>query len=603
MKNGIYIPSIDAKDIYIAANYINSQNSFYSLKDRNGKYILKKFINSFNNSLDLPIIKKAYKKKYRANNFSFREGKHEYTVHIINLTFKYSVKKWNNAAKNMYIKFGYNNRNLKFVDNIARNAEGELVGIITDKPVDSPCSCEELPKNIKVKTTENGIVYKKTGEFETLKTSADLRHWVYENGFICDGIKYCRMKRSSGAARVGRCLFINENLYKPLINFCSKGIDVHSGDEIDLAAYEAYISLTSSSIIGTLKILPENILVIDDYISKFQEDVIVTRNKNGRLVTTEETCDIENDIWDGQSLIDISAMDEYKNHGMVLLRNLMFKSCCFNCNIQRWFKDNGITDIKQLKGQTRAKRIEDIKLITTSNSIKYLKFGSLEQWFDNIYEDFGVVKHDKPTHFFEGRMVQTHYQLLNTLQLSPKDVSRFLQESFDFAKLLKNEPAVVRYYIKYQYQDSYRPVSQIMKNKFDVIYFLMGNNNRFVKTKYYNDFLKNLLKSYYKNLKNGHVFVNGNYSTLLGNPIEMLQAAIGKFEGVSQIGIGNIHSKRFRFNKVLLGSRSPHVTMGNILLAKNTKNKEIDKYLNLTQEVVCINSIGENILQRLSGAD
>ena len=33
------------------------------------------------------------------------------------------------------------------------------------------------------------------------------------------------------------------------------------------------------------------------------------------------------------------------------------------------------------------------------------------------------------------------------------------------------------------------------------------------------------------------------------------------------------------------------------------KNDTIDKYVNLTNEIVCINSIGENVLQRLSGSD
>ncbi len=55
-----------------------------------------------------------------------------------------------------------------------------------------------------------------------------------------------------------------------------------------------------------------------------------------------------------------------REHGMLLLRARFFKSCCFNANIQQWFADNGITDVGQLNGETKAKRIEeDIKLITT----------------------------------------------------------------------------------------------------------------------------------------------------------------------------------------------------------------------------------------------
>lgn len=115
-----------------------------------------------------------------------------------------------------------------------------------------------------------------------------MRNDLYKNGFICNGIKYCRMKRSSGSARVGKCLFVNETLFKPLLKFSSGAITLEKGEEVDLAAYESYISLPSSSIIDTLSISPENILLIDDYESIFKENVIETHNENGWLTTSEK---------------------------------------------------------------------------------------------------------------------------------------------------------------------------------------------------------------------------------------------------------------------------------------------------------------------------
>ena len=242
-------------------------------------------------------------------------------------------------------------------------------------------------------------------------------------------------------------------------------------------------------------------------------------------------------------------------------------------------------------------------MITTPSSIKYLKFGDLEQWLDNLYPLFGIVKYDKAPHFFEGKLVQTHYQLLNTLQLSIDDMRAFLKPSLKFAQQLRTNPSVVRYYIKYPNIDDFVPFTQPISTKNDVVYNFLSVNNKFCQTKYYENFLSDLLRAFYKTLKCGHVLVNGNYSTLLGNPIEMLLHSIGKFDGKSQIGIGNIHSTRFKYNQIILGSRSPHVTMGNIFLAQNMSNHLIDKYINLTKQIVCINSIGENTLQRLSGAD
>lgn len=114
------------------------------------------------------------------------------------------------------------------------------------------------------------------------------------------------------------------------------------------------------------------------------------------LIAEEKDEQITNSIWDGQGLIDISAMGKYSDKGMILLRNLFFKCCCFNTNLQQWFADHGITEVSQLKGYTKAKRVEDIKIVTTPSSIKYLKFGTINDWMKHIDNTFGVVKYDKP---------------------------------------------------------------------------------------------------------------------------------------------------------------------------------------------------------------
>lgn len=379
------------------------------------------------------------------------------------------------------------------------------------------------------------------------------------------------------------------------------GLDIREGQELDLAAFESYISLTTSSIIDTIEIDPASILVVDDFDSIFYENVMATSVENGWLKTVPSTQIITNSIWDGESIADKSLFGKYENKGMLLLRNMFFKSCCFNGNIQQWFADNGITEISQLNGVTIAESVSQIKLITTPSSIKYVKFGSLEQWFHTIDHDFGVVKYEKPTHYFGGRMVQTHYQLINTLEMTRDDVAELLKPCLDFATLLRNDPAVVKMFIKYP--EDVEVDKRSLSSRNDLLYALMSVNDRFEDTKYYKEFVDDLLRSYYKNIKNGHVYVHGNYSTLLGNPIELLQHSIGKFYGENVIPRGTIRCSNFSYDTELLGSRSPHVSTGNILVVENKDNEQIAKYINTTNEIVCINSIGENILQRLSGAD
>ena len=611
--NAVYIPSLDGKDIYIS-NSLDPKNG-YRLKNKTGNLNLSRFINSLDYSLDLIKMRQVHKSLFPVADvkqletiFSFDEkgneydevnsrGK-EYSCQVINVTFKYSNKEFNRVRGSYYIRFGYRIDDLEFEDCIAWD-DGEIVGVQTGEKVNNPVDAEELPYFI----FKDGM-YRAKDNIKTCNNVADIRSDIYENGFVCEGIKYVRFKRSSGSSRVGKCLFINERLYDVMHEWEMCGIQVDEGQDIDLAALEPYIALTLSSIIDTIEIKPENILVVDDYKSVFRERAIATRLVDGRLVSKPEDVEISNSIWDGQSLMDRSLFGEYSNKGMLLLRARFFKSCCFNANIQQWFADRGIKKISQLNGYTRAKKIEDVKLITTPSSIKYLKFGTLNQWLDTLETTFGVVKYEKKTHFFDGRMVQTHYQLINTLQMTYEEVEQFIKPSLDYARMIKTDPAVLRHQISYQYQspdDTFYTKAVTSKN--DIIYRLLGMNDRFAKTKMYRNFCNDLIKSFIKNLRCGHVLVRGNYSTLCGNPIEMLKMAIGQFDGKSIIERNTVHCEMFENGKELLGSRSPHVTIGNILVTKNIIRPEIARYMNSTNEIVYVNSIQENLLERLSGAD
>ena len=614
MSNNLYIPSIDAKDLYLANTYIGKNNSPYGYKltKKDGSNNFRKYINSFDYSLDLIELRNVAKKVYgNSDSLSFFSKGKEYSSKIINVTFKYAVKEFNKTAKNTYVRNGYNLRNYSLDNGYATDLDSNnnkiLVAIKVDEPFYNSIDESLLPSCFQCFYDKELMTYtyKISGSIKTVKSAKDLRKWCYENVFKCNSISYCRFKRSSGSARVGKCLFIDERLYKDMHKSEQCGLDVKTGDPLDIAAFEAYISLPTSSIIDTIDIKPENFLVVDDWESVFYEDAVCTElGEDGKLHTEEKNMRISNSIWDGQSLIDVSLMGKYSDKGMLLLRNKFFKSCCFNTNIQKFFKDNGITEISQLNGQTIATDIRDIKLITTPSSIKYFKFGNLENWFNNIYPYFGVVKYDKDTHYFNGRMVQAHYQLLNTLQLSKDELQEVVQDGLDYINLLNTDVDVMRYHLKFK-DDSNLDFEDdnIMKDKNEIIYKLLNYDCKFCDTKIYYDFKKDLCRSYVKNMKKGHILLDGTYATLFGNPYEMLLQSIGKFDGTSTLEVGTVHSTRYDYNTTILGSRSPHVTIGNILLTKNVANEIIDKYFNLTTNIICINSINENILERLSGAD
>lgn len=73
-----------------------------------------------------------------------------------------------------------------------------------------------------------------------------LREYFYKNGFHVDGIHYVRYKRSAGSSREGKCLFIDERLYKAMAKWSECGIK----PKTDLASWESYKALSLSSLKG-----------------------------------------------------------------------------------------------------------------------------------------------------------------------------------------------------------------------------------------------------------------------------------------------------------------------------------------------------------------
>lgn len=601
---GAEILSIEAKDVYLANN-LHKHNDIgynvrYSKGDKTGQLYLRKFTGAFDYSLDY-----MHWEKIRSNYISERkeprvylDGIHQYTLDFINITFNYSVKLFNKSSSNVYNKIGFEYPDEELNDCVKLRGN-EIVAIKVDSEVTTPLSDEQLGKYFYFDKAKN--VYKAKNNIPSLMSCMDLRDWIYHKGFKCDGKNYVRWKRSTGSARVGKCLFIDERLYDAMHEWEMMGLDIKENDEIDLASLESYISLTLSSIIDTVTIQPENILVIPDYESKFETNSINTVDVDGKLVTSESIVEVSNSIFDGQSLIDKSLMGKYKECGMILLRNRFFKSCAFNTNIQKFFADCGIRDVSQLNGFTIAKSIEDIKLITTESSIKFVKFGNLDEWISRIDPSFGVVKHEKQTHHLNGNCVMTHYQLLNTLQMSYDEVAAFLHEPMEYLKQIRDDPAVLRNHIRYSlYNDDYS--TPFLSNN-DINYRLLGLNEKFSQTKLYEKFRIDVYTAYVKEIRRGHVMVQGNYSVLFGNPVEMLKHSIGLFDGTAYFEESTLCSRRFKNGECLVGSRSPHVVASCVLVINNKRYPLIDEYFNLTNEIVCVNSIGNALLDRLSGSD
>ena len=325
MSQSYRIMSIEAKDLFAAMHQVGKEDCEYGIRGADGKISLRKFTNTFDWSLDAIKLAEVYEKRARRRDFAFKAGKYLYTKNVICVTFKYAYKEFNMAGKNTYVRHGYAYRDCTFVDGVDVR-DGKLIAIQTNVEIQSPIPREVLGDYF---VYSNGY-YEQQGNIKTLMDKAELRNYLYQNGFKCDGVEYVRYKRSSGSSRVGKCLFVNKLLAEDMKRWDKCGLTIEEGQTLDLAAWEAYIALPMSSIIGTMEIPLDNILVINDYESVFDDDVVAIEIENNHLVSSKKRVPVSNSIWDGQSLMDKSLFGEYEDKGMLLLRNRFFKSCCFN---------------------------------------------------------------------------------------------------------------------------------------------------------------------------------------------------------------------------------------------------------------------------------
>ena len=286
----------------------------------------------------------------------------------------------------------------------------------------------------------------------------EIREYLYKYGFDIDGVHYVRYKRSAGSSRQGHCLFIAECLYEDMMQWSRCGLC--EDNVLDQASWQSYIALTLSSIEKAIKLPKKAILVLPDEVSRFvTKAVCVEETKSGNLVANEKETEVENILWDGEALLDVSIFEEngYADNGMMLLRNRFFKTCAFNTNLQAFFKVNGIEKISQLKGYTVARKVEDIKLVVTESSLKFMKFlpedvsrkDGYVAWLNVLYEGkdtslFGVVKTDKEPSVMNGHMAYANYQLLNTVGLSRLGIEQFLEPSFEYLNKIRNDPMYMR---------------------------------------------------------------------------------------------------------------------------------------------------------------
>lgn len=519
---------------------------------------------------------------------------------------------------------------------------------------------DDLINNIEIREFEGklysldivNVKFKKKykGKYEE-KTTKELRDWSYEKGFTFNGKLMSNWKRSSGKARVGQNLFLIDSIKDKCLDWARMGLKFE--EKVDIGAIRAYESLPLSSIIGTIEINPKNILVIDDFESKFDWKMSKTWLEDGELKTETVITEESNSIWDGQGLLSnkiFEANEFIRGKGVALLRNRYMKCAGFCCCIEKFFKDyceeNSLDyNTFEVEDMYNNKiKVKDIMLITTPSAIKLCKYNNdkaikesgftgegawLKYWKKNCGNTFGVCKTEKSSHHCiedeKGNIVTYRnvlsYQMVNTIPFKKDELKELVSPEIEYVNRLKNDLDFFLREINQlkdkseeidleinEEEDDYTENNIEFGSNIDVAgaFIEMAKTNpEFTNTQVFKDYRRNFINSYVGNLRKGKIRVEGtDYCVACGNPFEMLMATVGKFYGKSlTLKENELYCSRFKDGEDVIGFRNPSINSGNIGIQVNKFSCEIHKYMNDVPNIVYLNSIEYPILSTYQGED
>ena len=525
----------------------------------------------------------------------FRSQYHSTDAMLVNsllLDFLYTLPKFNvhkeeSTRDVVCLEFGYGTKGFeetikKIDENIKKAKSEQSVKVL-----------EGLKSNVE-RNAEKCVKYSR-GELRKMayRDGVDITYCTYNKQgekIKEDTIHYRMLYRTPGKAKKGTCMFINETLYEAAHKFLYMGIELpeHNAPIVEVGAYS---SLITSSIVGRVQIKPNEILIIKDVPTCTLANAIRVATNSLRQCYAERANDYEltGESFDGQALIDESIFPEWGN-GYILLRQHFTKCAAFNTKIERFMRDYYGADyetatVTDMFGRQVA--VKDIKLITTNNACKFLKFGiDFDYWSEWLAKNdymFGIVKTAHSSKL--GDVQRMSYQMINSLDIEamPDVVTR----TVDYINALKTDDETFFEYLRNNINFS---------NDFEVLLKLCEHNPKFVYSSYFRDRRYRIIDSYVLNFKSGRAIQNADNLTIVGSPYAMLLAAVGddpRKDPTFKVSEDYIEcwASRFEDGKYLAEFRSPFNSRNNLGYMKNTYHEYFDKYFNLGKICIAVNTI------------
>lgn len=350
------------------------------------------------------------------------------------------------------------------------------------------------------------------------------------NGFDLNGKHYVRFMVGSGQMRRNTVSFINEELFDYMQERLMCGLN-DKIKTINLAKLSAYFALSFSSV---LWVREPRVCVIKDFDTVIPNQKVNWINKHEDGNTVEQIYkDIKLNSADGQGLIDpnmarLWAEDMYLNYVpcSFVVRTAFIKGNLVPFDFKAYAKEHGVLKIKDRYGTEY--NVEDIDVLLSESQFKMAKYYSSWEGYLSYHKTYnlkwGVARYNKE---YDDEYVLTNYQYIQVLNLTKEDISGLVSYTTNWIKNICSGD--IKYALTYNVgvKNPTLSVDSIINSCSSTFTKAIIKNPEMLKDGFVQRKIYNSIKESIRQAKIGRIWVRGNYSFMISDPVAQCRSALG----------------------------------------------------------------------------
>ena len=431
-----------------------------------------------------------------------------------------------------------------------------------------------------------------------------------EKGFSVNGIEYQRLLGTNGGIKNSTIVYVSKDIYKPIKERIDNGRNMEQ--LLVPAKLEAYQALVCSGSVALPK--PKGIIVVDDCITHFKDDVILIddANEGKPSLSYVKDYDIEHNDSDGYGLMT----PEYSRKINQYLNDIDDTMSGFTCRyawtkgmvytfdfVEFAEKKAGTYIIKDAWGDERDVREADV-ILTVSMLKLWDGYKSWEDFYENCEKNHYEFSATKTTPMELEHIHNTNYQFLQSYEFDDDELYELCRPTIDSIKDIFGmdyRKAIV--FLCGMGLNEKNVFSGFGSENFDYVSRALMIEPQMINDPFVRKRIMNMISKRINDAKKGVLSIDANYAMISGDPYALCQSMFG-LDVTGLLKSGELYHKYWidKGSDELACFRAPMTCHNNIRKLKLNKSDECLYWYQYIKTAIILNA-WDTTCDAMNGAD